>query len=143
MCTGGTKMLTDRRVHERVNDIYPMAYRVVSSNGHNGNGNGAHKTYYAKRLDLGGGGMLMVTDEMLPEKTWVKLEVGLKYDDELHIVNVLGEVVWTKEYRSNGTKHYISGVMYIKIHADDREKILRYVCAKAARVKEKMSVKAG
>lgn len=138
-------MLTDRRIHERVNDIYPMAYKLVSSNGHNGNGNGngTQKTHYAKRLDLGAGGILMVADEKLTEKTWVKLEIGLKYDNELHIVNVLGEVMWTKEYRSNGTKRYISGIMYIKIHADDREKILRYVCGKASRMNEKMSVKAG
>ncbi len=135
-------MQNERRQHERVNDIYPMAYRIVSStNGNgNGNGNGAHnKTYYAKRLDLGAGGMLMVTDEKLPEKTWVKLEIGLKQLDELHIVNVLGEVVWTKEYRNNGTKHYLSGIMYIKIHADDREKIVRYVSEKAGRFREKFA----
>ncbi len=112
-----------------------MAYRIVSSvsgNG-NGNGNGQHKTYYAKRLDLSAGGLLMVTDEKLPEKVWVKLELGLKHHDELHIVNVLGEVVWTREFRSNGTKHFLSGIMYIKIHSEDREKIMGYVSTKAER----------
>lgn len=122
---------TERRQHERVPDIYPMAYRIVSSS--NGNGNGNHKTCYAKRLDLSAGGLLMVTDEKLPDKAWVKLELGLKHLDELHIVNVLGEVVWTREFRSNGVKHFLSGVMYIKIHSGDREKIMGYVSTKAER----------
>lgn len=112
---------TERREYLRVDEEFPVMYRVISSS------EGLKEARMGWRLDIGGGGLKLLTKELISVGTWLEIELSIKEEGELDSVVVTGEVVWSQEMGADDDSKFLEGVAYIKIKDDDRKKIIKYV----------------
>lgn len=115
-------MVTDaeRREYLRVSDEFPVMYRVIER------AEGLKEAKMGWRLDIGGGGLKLLTKELIPEGTWLEVEISLK-DISYDSFVVTGEVVWSSEAKSDDGAKFLEGIAYIRIKDDDRKRIIKYV----------------
>lgn len=111
----------ERREYLRIDEEFPVMYRVISSS------EGLKEAKMGWRLDIGGGGMKLLTKELIAVGTWLEVELSIKEESLLDSVVVTGEVVWSQEMDANEDSKFLEGVAYIKIKDDDRKKIIKYV----------------
>lgn len=111
----------ERREYLRIDEEFPVLYRIISSS------EGLKEAKMGWRLDIGGGGMKLLTKELIAVGTWIEVELSIKEESLLDSVVVTGEVVWSQEMDVNEDSKFIEGVAYIKIKDDERRKIIKYV----------------
>lgn len=111
----------ERREYLRVPEEFPVMYRVIAKS------EGLKEARMGWRLDIGGGGLKILTKEFLAEGTWLEIELGLRAEGTLDSMQLTGEVVWSEEVKAGEDAKFLEGVAYIKIKDEDRKKIIKYV----------------
>ena len=79
--------------------------------------------------DIGGGGVCLFTDKVLPAGT--RLQIAVKLPDRAQPINFTGEIVWSEAYevigRTQRQRAVESGVRFVEIAPQDRDAIMQHV----------------
>lgn len=111
----------ERREYLRVSDEVPVMYRVIERS------EGLKEAKMGWRIDIGGGGLKLLTKELLEGGTWLEIELSLKEEGVFDSFVITGEVVWSSEIKSDDGAKFLEGIAYIRIKDDDRKRIIKYV----------------
>ena len=111
--------MEERRRFVRLDTRTDVHYTVLSS--------GIAKQSVAK--DIGGGGICLFADQMLPSGT--RLQVAMKLPGREQPVNFTAEVVWSEQYEVIGKgerqRSVEVGLQFVEVAPQDREAVMQHV----------------
>jgi len=113
----------EQREFLRIDDLVPVTYSKIIPPP-------PGKTKEGKRENIGGGGIKLISEEVFPLETVLKLQIDLPDTLEPTSVSCLGKVVWTNPIIEEGNSKYALGIAYLDISEGERKKIINYVFGK-------------
>ena len=112
-------MTEERRHFVRLDTRLDMRYTLLPSG----------QTQQATTKDIGGGGVCLFADKVIPPGT--RLQVAMSLPGSPQPVNFVGEVVWSEAYELIGKERRQSavevGVQFVEISPADREAVMQHV----------------
>ncbi len=75
--------------------------------------------------DISAGGLRMILKEKLPPG--LLLEIKINIPDDERLISTSGEIVWQDEIVIDREVKYETGIRFVNISTEDREKISRYI----------------
>jgi len=115
----------ERRRFLRVDDVTEISYSPIEE----------EPLREAKTLDLGGGGIRLISKEEIPPGTTLSLRFDLPSDPPSSI-SCSGRVAWIEEVTEEGETKYQQGITFIDIDEASRQKIIRYTFTKHYQLKK-------
>lgn len=115
----------ERRGFLRVDDVTEISYSPIEE----------EPLREAKTLDLGGGGIRLISKEEIPPGTTLSLRFDLPSDPPASI-SCKGKVAWSEEVTEEGETKYQQGITFIDVDEANRQKIIRYTFTKHYQLKK-------
>ena len=113
----------EQREFLRIDDMVPVTYSKIMPPP-------PGKTKEGKRENIGGGGIKLISEEVFPVETVLKLQIDLPDTLKPTSVSCLGKVVWTNPVIEEGKSKHAMGIAYLDIPESERKKIINYVFGK-------------
>ena len=111
--------MEERRKFVRLDTRLDVTYTIVQSG----------QTKQAVTKDIGGGGICLFTEQILPPGT--RLQVAMKLPNAEQPVHFIGEIVWSEPYEVIGKavrrRAVEAGVRFVEIAPKDQASVMQHV----------------
>lgn len=79
-----------------------------------------------QEVNLSADGVGFDSFEPIPVETRIKIRMLLSENPQI-LITTLGKVVWIKTKQTGGVKKFETGVLFLDIHEDDQEAIIKHI----------------